>query len=120
VIARWRSPAEVQVLATPPANSSASWPWRRKASPRSRLGRKQALRQLSEDKVCIHGQQLDLRAHAEPPLEALKMSRGEPVIETLFGGTGADITNPYRTEPGDELRTAGSVGDLVAGLTKGL
>ena len=44
----------------------------------------------------------------------------EPVIETLFGGTGGDIRNPYRTEPGDELRTAGGVGDLVAGLTRGL
>jgi hypothetical protein len=48
------------------------------------------------------------------------MVRGEPVIETLFGGTGGDIRNPYRTEPGGALRTAGSVGDLVAGLTRGL
>ena len=29
-----------------------------------------------------------LRARAGPPLEALKMSRGEPVIETVFPGTG--------------------------------
>ena len=54
------------------------------------------------------------------PLEALKISRGEPVIETLFGGTGGDIRNPYRTEPGGGLHPAGGVGDLVAGLTRGL
>jgi hypothetical protein len=37
-------------------------------------GRKYALRRLSEDNACIYGQQLDARARAELPLEALKMS----------------------------------------------
>ena len=32
-----------------------------------------------------------LRARAGPPLEALKMSGGEPVIETVFPGTGEAI-----------------------------
>jgi hypothetical protein len=83
-------------------------------------GRKYALLRLSEDDACIYGQQLDAQARAELTLEALKVSREKPVIETLFGGTGGDIRNPYRTEPGGALRTAGSVGDLVAGLTRGL
>jgi hypothetical protein len=48
------------------------------------------------------------------------MSRGEPVIETLFAGTGGDVRNPYRTEPSDELRAAGSVGDAIAGPTREL
>ncbi len=41
--------------------------------------------------------QRHMRSRAELPLEALKMSRGEPVIETLFVGTGADTTSPYHT-----------------------
>jgi nicotinate phosphoribosyltransferase len=61
-----------------------------------------------------------VRSRAELPLEALKMSRGEPVIETLFAGTGGDVRNPYRTEPSDELRAAGSVGDAIAGPTREL
>lgn len=59
-----------------------------------------------------------LRSRAELPLEALKMSRGEPVIETLFAGTSGEVSNPYRTEPSDELRAAGSVGDVIAGATR--
>jgi hypothetical protein len=61
-----------------------------------------------------------LRVRAELPLEALKMSRGEPVMETLFGGTGGDVRNPCRTEPSGELRAAGSVADVIAGPTKEL
>jgi len=61
-----------------------------------------------------------LRVRAELPLEALKMSRGEPVMETLFGGTGGDVRNPCRTEPGGELRAAGSVADVIAGPTREL
>jgi nicotinate phosphoribosyltransferase len=59
-----------------------------------------------------------LRARAGPPLEALKMSRGEPVIETVFPGTGD--RNPYRTQPSGELRAAGGVGDAIAGPTREL
>ncbi|HEY6813617.1 MAG TPA: nicotinate phosphoribosyltransferase [Propionibacteriaceae bacterium] len=61
-----------------------------------------------------------VRSRAELPLEALKMSRGEPVIETLFAGTGGDVRSPYRAEPSDELRAAGSVGDAMAGPTREL
>jgi nicotinate phosphoribosyltransferase len=61
-----------------------------------------------------------LRSRSELPLEALKMSRGEPVIETLFAGTGGEVSHPYRTEPSDELRAAGSVGDVIAGATREL
>jgi len=34
-------------------------------------------------------------ARAELPLEAMKMSRGEPVIETVFAGAGVSAGNPY-------------------------
>jgi nicotinate phosphoribosyltransferase len=40
-----------------------------------------------------------LRARAELPLEALKMSRGEPVIETIWAGVADVPANPYRTTP---------------------
>jgi hypothetical protein len=59
-----------------------------------------------------------LRARPELPLEALRMSRGEPVIETVFPGTGD--RNPYRTQPSGELRAAGGVGDAIAGPTREL
>jgi nicotinate phosphoribosyltransferase len=36
------------------------------------------------------------RARAELPLEAMKMSRGEPVIDTVYAGGGADGSNPYQ------------------------
>jgi hypothetical protein len=58
-----------------------------------------------------------VRSRAELPLEALKMSRGEPVIETHFGGSRPDVRNPYQTGSSDELRAAGSVGDAIAGPT---
>ncbi|GAA1840054.1 nicotinate phosphoribosyltransferase [Microlunatus capsulatus] len=35
------------------------------------------------------------RVRAELPLEALKMSRGEPVVETVYAGAGATPGNPY-------------------------
>jgi nicotinate phosphoribosyltransferase len=40
-----------------------------------------------------------LRSRAELPLEALKMSRGEPVIETIWAGTSQVGTNPYQRPP---------------------
>jgi nicotinate phosphoribosyltransferase len=40
-----------------------------------------------------------LQARAELPLEALKMSRGEPVIETIWAGRGDVPADPYRTTP---------------------
>ena len=43
--------------------------------------------------------QRHLRSRAELPLDALKMSRGEPVIETIWAGTSQLPTNPYRTPP---------------------
>lgn len=61
-----------------------------------------------------------LRARTGLPPEALKMSRGEPVIETVFPGTGGGDRNPYRTEPSGELRAAGGVGDAIAGPTREL
>jgi nicotinate phosphoribosyltransferase len=41
--------------------------------------------------------QRHLRSRAELPLEALKMSRGEPVIETIWTGTAQVPTTPYQT-----------------------
>ncbi|WP_375432250.1 nicotinate phosphoribosyltransferase [uncultured Friedmanniella sp.] len=35
------------------------------------------------------------RSRAELPLEASKMSRGEPVIETVYAGAGVSVGNPY-------------------------
>jgi nicotinate phosphoribosyltransferase len=61
-----------------------------------------------------------LRSRAELPIEALKMSRGEPVIETLFAGTGGDVRNPYQTKPSGELSAAGSVEDAIAGQPRKL
>jgi nicotinate phosphoribosyltransferase len=34
-------------------------------------------------------------ARAELPLEAMKMSRGEPVIDTVYAGAGVTTANPY-------------------------
>jgi nicotinate phosphoribosyltransferase len=43
--------------------------------------------------------QRHLQARAELPLEALKMSRGEPVIETIWAGIGDVPVDPYRMTP---------------------
>jgi nicotinate phosphoribosyltransferase len=60
------------------------------------------------------------RSRSELPLDALKMSRGEPVIETIFAGTGKVAPNPYQTKPGAELRAAQSVGKAITGPTREL
>ena len=43
--------------------------------------------------------QRHLHSRAELPLEALRMSRGEPVIETVWAGVDDMRANPYRTTP---------------------
>ena len=58
--------------------------------------------------------QRHLRSRAELPLEALKMSRGEPVIETLFAGTGEVVSDSQQTKSDDKLRAAHSVGEAIA------
>jgi nicotinate phosphoribosyltransferase len=40
------------------------------------------------------------RSRAELPAEAMKMSRGEPVLETHFVDAGGDVTNPYARTTG--------------------
>ena len=62
--------------------------------------------------------QRHLRSRAELPLEALKMSQGEPVIETVFAGTGPDTRSPYLTQPSGDLHATGSVADVIAGPTR--
>ena len=62
--------------------------------------------------------QRHLRSRAELPLEALKMSRGEPVIETVFAGTGGNIRNPYQTESSGDSHAAGSIAEVIAGPTR--
>jgi nicotinate phosphoribosyltransferase len=62
--------------------------------------------------------QRHLRSRAELPLEALKMSRGEPVIETIFAGTGEVARNSDQTKPGGELPAAHSMGEAIAGPTR--
>jgi nicotinate phosphoribosyltransferase len=37
------------------------------------------------------------RSRAELPIDALKMSRGEPVIETVYLDHGRSAANPYRS-----------------------
>ena len=56
-----------------------------------------------------------LRSRAELPLEALKMSRCEPVIETVFLGIGEDVRNPYRTEPSGQVPVSSAVEEAIAG-----
>ena len=56
-----------------------------------------------------------LRSRAELPLEALKMSRGEPVIETVFAGVGEDVRSPYRTEPSRQVPASSSMPEAIAG-----
>jgi nicotinate phosphoribosyltransferase len=63
--------------------------------------------------------QRHVRSRAELPLEALKMSRGGPVIETIFAGTGEVADNSYLTRPGGELPAA-SMGEAIAGPTREL
>jgi nicotinate phosphoribosyltransferase len=43
--------------------------------------------------------QRHLRSRAELPPQALKMSRGEPVIQTVWAGTNGLASDPYRTTP---------------------
>jgi nicotinate phosphoribosyltransferase len=43
--------------------------------------------------------QRHLRSRAELPLEALRMSWGEPVIETIRAGTDEVPISPYQTTP---------------------
>ncbi|HMI32822.1 MAG TPA: nicotinate phosphoribosyltransferase [Propionibacteriaceae bacterium] len=64
--------------------------------------------------------QRHLRSRAELPPEALKMSRGEPVIETLFAGQGAPARSPYQNNPSVESGAASSMGEAIAGPTKEL
>ncbi|HET9779025.1 MAG TPA: nicotinate phosphoribosyltransferase [Propionibacteriaceae bacterium] len=64
--------------------------------------------------------QRHLRSRAELPPEALKMSRGEPVIETLFAGQGAPARSTYQNNPSVELGAASSMGEAIAGHTKEL
>ena len=56
-----------------------------------------------------------LRSRKELPLEALKMSRGEPVIETLFRGLGEGVRNPYENEPGVHASVTSRVKEPITG-----
>jgi nicotinate phosphoribosyltransferase len=64
--------------------------------------------------------QRHLRSRAELPREALKMSRGEPVIETLFAGQGEPARNPYQNQPSIASGAASSIGEAIAGPTREL
>jgi nicotinate phosphoribosyltransferase len=58
--------------------------------------------------------QRHLRSRAELPPEALKMSRGEPVIETAFVGAGEGTTSPYHAKSSAESVPARSMGEAIA------
>ena len=62
--------------------------------------------------------QRHLHSRAELPAEALKMSRGEPVIETVFVGAGEATTSPYHASA--ESVPARSMGEAIAGPIKEL
>jgi nicotinate phosphoribosyltransferase len=64
--------------------------------------------------------QRHIRARAELPLEALKMSRGEPVIKTVYAGVGEGGTDPYRTDPSGKLPAIRNAGEPIAGPTREL
>jgi nicotinate phosphoribosyltransferase len=64
--------------------------------------------------------QRHLRSRAELPLEALGMSRGEPVIETLFAGHEEAAGNLYHNTPNVAPGAASSVGEAIAGPTREL
>jgi nicotinate phosphoribosyltransferase len=64
--------------------------------------------------------QRHLRSRAELPLEALGMSRGEPVIETLFAGHGEAARSLYHNWPSVEPGAASSVGEAIAGPNREL
>jgi nicotinate phosphoribosyltransferase len=64
--------------------------------------------------------QRHIRVRAELPLEALKMSRGEPVIRTVYAGVGEDGTGPYRTNPSGESPATRNAGEPIAGPTREL
>jgi nicotinate phosphoribosyltransferase len=63
--------------------------------------------------------QRHLRSRAELPLEAFGMSRGEPVIETLFAGQGEVAKSLYHDKP-VESGAASSVGEAIAAPTREL
>jgi len=60
------------------------------------------------------------RSRAELPLEALKMSRGEPVIDTIYPGTGEVASNPYQTEPSSGFHGTGEAVEAIAEPTREL
>ena len=64
--------------------------------------------------------QRHLRSRAELPLEALGMSRGEPVIETLFASPGEGARTLYHNRPSVEPGAASGVTDAIAGPTREL
>jgi nicotinate phosphoribosyltransferase len=64
--------------------------------------------------------QRHLRSRAELPLEALGMSRGEPVIETLFAGHEEAAGHLYHNTPNVAPGAASSVGEAIAGPTREL
>jgi nicotinate phosphoribosyltransferase len=80
--------------------------------------------QLVKDGTIVGNEPLEvmrqrhLRARAELPLDALKMSRGEPVIKTVYPGAGEDAASPFR--PSAEAPVASSVGEPIAGTSEEL
>jgi nicotinate phosphoribosyltransferase len=60
--------------------------------------------------------QRHLGSRAELPLEALKMSRGEPVIETVFAGRAEGAVNPYQTKPSSGSPTTDAMGGATTGV----
>jgi nicotinate phosphoribosyltransferase len=64
--------------------------------------------------------QRHLRARAELPIDALKMSRGEPVIKTIYPGAVEGATSPFSTDAIGQSSRASSAGEPIARPTGGL
>jgi nicotinate phosphoribosyltransferase len=64
--------------------------------------------------------QRHVRVRAELPLEALKMSRGEPVIKTVYAGVDEGGTDTHRTTPSGELPATSNAGEPIAGPNREL
>ena len=105
-----RAQAEIVGIGVPPTGDSNDRPLLVQLVEAGEIGGDESLEVM---------RQRHLRSRAELPLEALKMSRGGPVIETIFAATGEVAGTSYLTEPGGELPAA-SMGEAIAGPTREL
>jgi nicotinate phosphoribosyltransferase len=108
---RGRAEAEVIGVGVPPSSDSSDRPLLVQLVEAGKIVGEEPLETI---------RQRHIRARAELPLEALKMSRGEPVIETVYAGAGESGTDPHRTNPSRDLPARSNAGEPIAGPTREL